>query len=70
MEASHLAGRELDDTSESEGSPKNQPDNVVVKRISLLGYSQVGTTPSAEAKLLCCFLLDKSILGIVALEDR
>jgi len=28
----------------------------VIQRILLLGYSWVGTTPSAEAKLLYCFL--------------
>jgi len=35
---------------------ENQPDSVVIQRILLLGYSSVGTTPSAEAKQLCCFI--------------
>ena len=42
---------------------------MVVQRIVLLEYPGVGSTPSAEAKLLCCFLKDKSILGVVVLED-
>ena len=47
----------------------DQPDRVVIQRILLLGYSWVGTTPSAEAKLLCCIFWDKSILGVVAFLD-
>jgi len=35
---------------------EDQPNSVVIQRILLLGYSWVGTTPSVEAKLFCCFL--------------
>jgi hypothetical protein len=44
-------------------------DSAVVNRIVLLQSPCIGTTPSAEAKQLCCFILDKSILGVVALKD-
>jgi len=53
-------------------SPKevrDKPNSMVVHRILLLRYSRVGTTPSAEVKLRCCFLSDKSILGVVILKD-
>jgi len=69
VKPSRWSGREQGDTFESEGSPMNQPDSVVVWNIILLGYSLVGTTSSAEAKLLCCLILDKSILEVVVLED-
>jgi len=42
---------------------------MVVWRILLLGYSWVGTTPCAEAKLHCCFFWDKSIFGVIAFSD-
>jgi hypothetical protein len=31
------------------------PDSKVVQKIYLHEYSQVGTNPTAEVKLLCCF---------------
>jgi len=48
---------------------EDQPDGVVIQRILLLEYLWVSTTPSAEAKLLCCFCWNKSILGVIALWD-
>jgi hypothetical protein len=70
VDASYWSRREQGDTSESEGGLKNQPDTVVVKRIPLLEYSWAGTTPSAEAKQLCCISLGKLILGVIAHANR
>jgi len=42
---------------------------MVVQRILLIGNLGVGTTPSAEAKLRCSFILEKSIHRVIATED-
>jgi len=68
MEARYSLESEQDNTLESKGSPSYH-DSMVVQTIILLGYSSVGTPPSAEGNLLFFFMSDKWSLGGVILED-
>jgi len=48
---------------------RGQTDHEVVQSILLIVYFSVSTTSSADRKQHCCFLYDKSVLGVFALRD-
>jgi len=53
-------------------SPKEvqgKPDSMIVQRRPLVGFYGVHTTSSAKVKLLCCLYYDKSICGVLTLDN-